>query len=444
MRRRRSLSHGFSPRQLFNSGAKGAWYDPSDYSTLFQDSAGATPVTAVEQSVRLMRDKSGNGNHATAPSDASRPVLRARYNLLTKTEQFVESGKYKPTNITVTENAGTAPDGTSTAIKLAATATATTTMFYESALGQTAYRHIWYVKKGVVSGNFANVLLFRNSTTSTNVALSNINFSTGVISNVIGTAFSSEDAGNGWWKITATVTSGFAATDTVRLDYGWSSAAATAGDFILVWHPDCRNPNLFTSAVPAYQRVNTATDYDTTGFLPYLKFDGTDDSFGTNSINFSATDKMSVCAGVTKLSDAAFAVAAELSAVATSNNGAFLLAAPNAAGPQVAFYSRGTTTANASVNNATYAAPYVSVVSGLSDISADSVVLRLNGSQVATDATDQGTGNYGTYPLYIGRRNNTSSPFNGNIYQLIICGKTLSASELASTEAYVNSKTGAY
>jgi hypothetical protein len=35
-----------------------AWYDPSDYSTLFTDSAGTTPVTAVEQFVGLMLDKS--------------------------------------------------------------------------------------------------------------------------------------------------------------------------------------------------------------------------------------------------------------------------------------------------------------------------------------------------------------------------------------------------
>ena len=54
-----SLSCGateFSPADLFTAGTVGAWYDPSDYSTLFQDSAGTTPVTAVEQPVGLMLD----------------------------------------------------------------------------------------------------------------------------------------------------------------------------------------------------------------------------------------------------------------------------------------------------------------------------------------------------------------------------------------------------
>ena len=51
-------AYEFSPSELFAAGEQGAWYDPSDYSTLFQDSAGTTPVTAVEQSVGLMLDKS--------------------------------------------------------------------------------------------------------------------------------------------------------------------------------------------------------------------------------------------------------------------------------------------------------------------------------------------------------------------------------------------------
>ena len=43
---------------LFAASEPGAWYDPSDMSTLFQDSAGTVPVTAVEQLVGLILDKS--------------------------------------------------------------------------------------------------------------------------------------------------------------------------------------------------------------------------------------------------------------------------------------------------------------------------------------------------------------------------------------------------
>jgi len=55
-------SGGFSPETLFTGGADGAWFDPSDPSTLFKDSAGTTPVTTagqpVGQPVGLMLDKS--------------------------------------------------------------------------------------------------------------------------------------------------------------------------------------------------------------------------------------------------------------------------------------------------------------------------------------------------------------------------------------------------
>lgn len=53
-----------------------AWYDPSDLSTLFQDSAGTTPVTADGDPVGLMQDKSGNGHHLTQATAASRPLYK--------------------------------------------------------------------------------------------------------------------------------------------------------------------------------------------------------------------------------------------------------------------------------------------------------------------------------------------------------------------------------
>ena len=58
----RTLAGGFSPAALFVGGVQGAWYDPSDLSTLFTTSAGTTPVAMPGQgsavSVGLMLDKS--------------------------------------------------------------------------------------------------------------------------------------------------------------------------------------------------------------------------------------------------------------------------------------------------------------------------------------------------------------------------------------------------
>jgi len=48
----------FTPGRLFGAGEVGVWYDPSDLTTLYQDTAGTTPVTAAGQTVALMLDKS--------------------------------------------------------------------------------------------------------------------------------------------------------------------------------------------------------------------------------------------------------------------------------------------------------------------------------------------------------------------------------------------------
>ncbi len=66
----------FSPLSLFANSEQGAWYDPSDFSTMFQDSAGTTPVTAVGQTVKKILDRSGRGNHASQSDTAKSPVLR--------------------------------------------------------------------------------------------------------------------------------------------------------------------------------------------------------------------------------------------------------------------------------------------------------------------------------------------------------------------------------
>jgi hypothetical protein len=71
-RLRARASGGFTPATL--SGLV-AWYDPSDLSSMYQDSAGTTPA-AVDSPVGKILDKSGGGHHATQATSDSRPILR--------------------------------------------------------------------------------------------------------------------------------------------------------------------------------------------------------------------------------------------------------------------------------------------------------------------------------------------------------------------------------
>ena len=243
---------------LFRNGEQGVWYDPSDFSTMFQDAAGTIPVTAVGQAVGRILDKSGRGNHATQTTSTKRPVLQQDAN-----------GKY------------------------------------------------------------------------------------------------------------------------------------------------------------------------------YLLFDGIDDALQTANINFTGTDKVTIWAGVRKLSDVASGALIELSIDAATNR-AFNIFAPSRLLGDFSYRLRSTGSLSSDLTITGIPAPVTNLVTAIGDISNDILRLRINGIQVAENTVDQGTGNYGNHPLYIGSRGGTSIPFNGRLYSLIVRGAQSTATQISNAETYVNSKTGAY
>ena len=170
-------------------------------------------------------------------------------------------------------------------------------------------------------------------------------------------------------------------------------------------------------------------------------FDGTDDSWATAAIDFSASDKIAVFAAVRKLSDPGRAMLVECGT--GSENGTFGIEAPFAASATYGFYSRGTAQIRLS-SAASYAAPITNVLTLLGNISAPSVTLRVNGVQDTTSGSSQGTGNYGNLPVNIGRRAGASLPVNLALYQLFIVQGAVTAAEIAAAEAYLNSKSKAY
>ena len=172
----------------------------------------------------------------------------------------------------------------------------------------------------------------------------------------------------------------------------------------------------------------------------YLEFDGTDDFLVTSSIDFTATDKVSLLVGMRKLSTVP-GVVYELSANLSNNNGAFYLASPSGVSQpnQVTFVNKGTVLS--AVGNANLAPPLSLTVTCKGDISSDITYMK-TGSTVFPSSTDLGTGNYGNYPLYIGRRGGTSLPFNGHIYSLIGIGRLTTDSEIAAIEKELAKRAG--
>jgi len=435
------LSAGqFSPASLFAAGEQGVWYDPSDYSTMFQDAAGTTPVTAVEQTVGLILDKSGRSNNASQYTLGPRPVLSARVNQLTYTENFSNAAWAKLRATATTDKVSSdatlvqsfmqvQQDVTKAALSL------TYTVSFEAKEAELRYLSIALQDNTNSNGVFVQTDT-RNASSTAQGA-----FGSGFTLNTVTRTLLSD----GYCRIVISVTTNTSTTlrmsNAISKNSTFSVTSYTIGEGMFVRNADIRSSNDGVG-LPSYQRVNASTDYDVSGFPFYLLFDGANDSLATSNIDFSATDNMSVFAGVRKLSDAAQGVVAELTATIASNDGAFLLAAPDGATATFAFDSKGTIQVDAVASSQT--SPLTAVLTGTASISADTCILRVNGTQADSDTGNQGSGNYANAALYIGRRGGATVPYSGRLYSLIVRGASSTATQIDNTEIWVNNKTKAY
>jgi hypothetical protein len=379
----------WNPSYIFYGGEPGVWYDPSDLTTLFQDSAGTTPVTAAGQTVGLMLDKSKGlapGSELVTNGDFSGGATGW------------SAGPTPPTGWTFA-------DGTCSG--LAATGG------YQN-IGQIVSGRS-YVAEFTIS-NYVNGL----------VSLS---------SSAVG-GFGSQFSGNGVKRQIFTAT----ATGTVGFVRRTTNFTGTLDNISVKELPGNHATQATLAQRPTYQ-------VDGSGYA-YLSFDGSVSGMVTNTIT-PGIDKVQVFAGVRKLSDAAEAVMLEMNTTYDTGNGAFALFAPGgisvARDSAFVWASKGTLKSFSGPVAAAFPAPITNVLACIGDIAGDASILRVNSVQVSQSTADQGTGNYLAYPLYIGRRGGTTQPFNGRLYSLIVrFGANLAANQITSAENWVNSKTGAY
>lgn len=358
-------------KALFAAGQQGAWYDPSNMSTLYQDSAGTTPVTAMEQPVGLMLDKSfglvrrpelvtngtfdtnvngwmpqpggtitwnsgtavclsggndnillsqsfpvvigkyyllsydklsneflaiytdsGNsafvtatgrqqfilkaaastitfsiagqgafstctvdnlscklldGNHAVQPTAINRPVLSARINLLTKSEQFTDGIWLKQAGTSVVDSAVLAADGTMTGASVSWAAAANGNGIYQLAYAISGLNTKSIYVRADVAGGTVKLVDSAETSGATVVTLS-----------------------TAWQRV--------ALTETQSGNAGlWLQKQADSPATVYISNPQLEVGPLATR----YQRVNTAADYDTVGFPKYLTFDGIQSSLSS-------------------------------------------------------------------------------------------------------------------------------------------------------------------
>jgi hypothetical protein len=270
---------GFDIRsQLFAAGEAGAWYDPSDLSSMWQDAAGNTPVTATSDPVGLILDKS-----RSAPSMGANQIANGVF--------ATDSDWTKGTGWSIGSGVATKAAGSAALLSQAQTMTAGRYYIVTYTITRTA---------GTITAQFTGG------------------------STVSGTARSA----SGTYTDIITAVSG---NNTVE----FSADASFAGTV------DDVSVKVLSAGNHAYQVTSGARpSLSISSGLSALSFDGSDDFLVSNAIDFSATDEMSVFCGIRKLADGAFPTIAEASAVWASNNGSFAFSGNSGSG--YAFSSRGT------------------------------------------------------------------------------------------------------
>lgn len=560
----------FAPSSLFRANEQGVWYDPSDLTTLFQDSAGTTPVTAVEQPVGLMLDKSKGlklgpelitnvadrdfssdtgwwnkggvqdsgvtifsgllsfnqstgsgqlwkvipglvsgmkikvtfsvvsissgsvtalcggtwgisrstpgvyteyitfgssyvhfilhapigtvatvdnvsikelpGNHAYQSTSANRPTLSARVNLCVNTEHHVVAflgtpkGTIPPTIAAATyagvpTEAITFPAGVST---------------YQMSRRESGIAGCWNQVNGDRYVASLEVALSRPLVGNERISI----YQTGVQGQYVGTDITA--ATNN-----PTVLQRYTSYHTADINGGMGTYVFVSGEpltapvTVYITKFDVRHTNHGTD-LPAYQRVNTSTDYDTTGFPPYLSFNGTSSCMATNSIDFSAGDKMSVWAGVRVLTNTPKGAYLSIGDVANTP-GSFECIFPEPVTSSKHGFALRMSGLSFWTSKTLHNIPITEVLSyfadnaNTSDSGKNKVIGKVNQTDIQLEWggwEDSGTGNFANLPLNIGCRNQASLYFLGNIYSLIVRGAQSTDTQITNTEKWVNNKVG--
>lgn len=174
----------------------------------------------------------------------------------------------------------------------------------------------------------------------------------------------------------------------------------------------------------------------------FLEFDGADDFLTCASFNMSSRDDLSIFACSAKYAEASAGIIVELSDAMGLNNGTFGVFYPTApAAYNVSGGSKGTVSVFPAKTGILPSTTPRSIIF-LADISAPSAGIRVDDLSEASSAASQGTGNYGNYSIYVGRRAGTSLPFYGSIYSLIIRNKLSTELEIADAKTYIKQKGG--
>lgn len=170
----------------------------------------------------------------------------------------------------------------------------------------------------------------------------------------------------------------------------------------------------------------------------YLEFDGSDDFLRAASIDFTSTDKVTVVTVIKKQTEAEAVIIDH----GIGQEKSFRLQRGGGHDSQALyiFMQPPITILNIPLVDAPAGVGLV-VTQKLSRTTSPSIYIKVN-TKTHQNTSVMNAGNFGNYPLHIGRLGGTSLPFNGHIYGLIAVGKLATDNETAVIEKELAKRTG--
>ena len=493
--RRRAISQAikklvlWTPASLFANNEQGAYFDPNNSATLFEDAAGTTP-TALERPVGLMLDQSkglvpggelvingdfSNGTTGWSTQSGSSSVVSGKLQVnsthyarvttpitLTPGKWYVASFDFTKVDasgwLMVGTDTGLSAEGRQWPVDILGASASKSYRFIASQ----ASLYIGVVVESGTSGavniydNISIKELPGNHATSSSTARPTLTRRVNqfVNSEALATQSVTTRATTQTLRFEGAGTVTLSGTATRVYTAGTYSVTTTAGTLTAtvsgtVTRADLREANIGVG-LPAYQRVgNTsinAADYDTAGFPAWLRCSG-GQSMVTSSINFTGTSKATVWAGVRKLSDAA-ATIVEIANI--NSDSVFTLLASgyeNRSGSYGPAGSLGTYGNAGALSSALLTTVQEVSYSANGTIASDFIAVKINGvfrkyvPDVLQPASDR---KFSNSPLYLFAHNQSSLFLSGLAGPIIVRGAQSSAAEIANAEAWINAQQKVY
>lgn len=258
----------FSPSDLFTNGEQGSVHVARDLNTLISTAAGSTPDVVLNGYAGKWLDQSGLGNHATQSTSTARPQLSARYNLLTYSEDL-------------TAWSSALCGGTAT--KLVANAGASlSSVFKNQSIAKSSVSQQYHLSFWAAPAEFNQMQILIAGASTANRSVFTLNLASG---NLVGSvtniglvstqSVTTSALDGGGYAVSVLFTSDDSAT--IQLRFYPTDSVATTGNgtsgITVTSVSVLRQAD--RTAIP-YQRVTSATNYDSAGFPQFLAFDADD------------------------------------------------------------------------------------------------------------------------------------------------------------------------